>query len=119
MATLYIHCQLGKNLKKSKKNLFIKSTFHSFDNLGDETTENCLTLSGIMYEAEWYNHPSALHRYYILMIANMQRPLAFDGFYVVLLNLETYKQVCLFLNKQNKYRYILLMFALSFLFFFS
>lgn len=46
-----------------------------------------------MYESKWYNLSPNVQKNYVLIISIMQQPLAFDGFYVIHLNLKTFKKV--------------------------
>lgn len=73
--------------------LFAFANMYVYCQLGENSTSDCLKLADLMYDSPWYNLPATVQKNYILMIANMQQPLAFDGFYVVYLNLETFKKV--------------------------
>lgn len=46
-----------------------------------------------LYEFDWHKLPVNLQKHVILMIANTQQPLFYDGFGVVVLNLETFTSV--------------------------
>lgn len=46
-----------------------------------------------LFESNWQNLPLNLRKYYILMLANTKQPLYFDGFGVLILNLETFTKV--------------------------
>lgn len=61
--------------------------------LGKTATENFLTMADLMYKVNWHELPIELQRYFILMMANMQQPLYYHGFGVVILDLETYTSV--------------------------
>lgn len=41
----------------------------------------------------WYELPTELQKNFILMVANMQKLLLYDGFGVIDLNLETFPKV--------------------------
>lgn len=43
-----------------------------------------------LYESNWPNLPISLQKYFAIMIANMQRPLYYDGFGVANLDLKTF-----------------------------
>lgn len=46
-----------------------------------------------VFETNWYDAPVELQKYFIMMIANMQRPLHYHGFKVAVLDLETFSAV--------------------------
>lgn len=48
-----------------------------------------------LFEANWQDLPINLQKYFILMIANSQKPIYYHGFGVAILNLETFCKVIL------------------------
>lgn len=46
-----------------------------------------------VFEDNWHVLPAELQRYFILMIANMQKPIYYHGFGVAILNLNTFVKV--------------------------
>lgn len=61
---------------------------------GKWATESYANMTYYVYEADWPSAPVALQKYFILMIANMQKPLYYHGFGIAVLNLETFAKVC-------------------------
>lgn len=51
-------------------------------------------VADLLFQANWQALPIKLQKYIIVMIASAQRTLYFDGFGIVVLNLEAYTQVC-------------------------
>lgn len=68
-------------------NLFLYCFF------GKWATESYANMTYYVYEADWPSAPVATQKYFILMIANMQRPLYYHGFGIAVLNLETFAKV--------------------------
>lgn len=68
-------------------NLFVYCFF------GKVATESFATMADSLYEANWQNLPIELQKYFILMIANANRPLYYHGFNIAILNLETFSKV--------------------------
>lgn len=68
-------------------NLFVYCYF------GMLATKSYMDMSDSMYESNWYKLPIQLQTYIILMIENMQRPLYYHGFGMVILDLETFTKV--------------------------
>lgn len=72
----------------SLSNLFLFCYF------GKVTTDSFEKMAACLYsEVDWSELPVELQKYLILMIANVQRPLYYHGFYVTILNLETFCSV--------------------------
>lgn len=61
--------------------------------LSSVTTDQFLILIERLFEFDWYKLPVDEQRYFMLMIGNMQQPIAYDGFHVFSLNLATYSKV--------------------------
>lgn len=68
-------------------NLFLYCFF------GKLATDSYAGMAQCMYETNWQDAPAELQKYLILMIANMQKPLQFHGFNVVLIDLNTFTNV--------------------------
>lgn len=66
--------------------------------LGKVSTESFQKMSVCLYETEWCKLRVELQKYFIIMIANTQKPLYYDGFSVITLNLETFCDVNLALK---------------------
>lgn len=60
---------------------------------GEMTTGSYAKMTSSVYEANWPVLHARLQKYVHLMIANMQRPVYYDGFGVSVLNLETFYAV--------------------------
>lgn len=63
---------------------------------GKIATDSFAEMGDISYGADWQNLSPALQRYFIVIIANAQQPLYYDGFGVAILNLEMFQRVSLF-----------------------
>lgn len=70
LANLFLYCFFGKMASESF----------------DQMTE-CL------YESNWQTFPIEFQKYVLLMIGNAQRPLFYEGFGLVALNLRTFTKV--------------------------
>lgn len=68
-------------------NLFVYSYF------GHEANENHMEISDCFYQSDWYNLPLYLEKYFVIIIANAQRPLYYHGFGVAFINLNTFIRV--------------------------
>lgn len=60
---------------------------------GKITTDRYAKMADHLFEINWYKLPIKLQKYLILMIANMQRPLYFDGFGICKLDLGMFQTV--------------------------
>lgn len=60
---------------------------------GSVVTENCGMYADILFESDWYKMPIRLQKYYILMIANTQRPIHLEGHGLVRLSMEAFGRV--------------------------
>lgn len=61
--------------------------------LGKISTESYEEMSDCVYKMKWYVLPIELQKFFILMIANMEKSLQYHGFGVIDLNLETFTKV--------------------------
>lgn len=68
-------------------NMFVHCFF------GKLATDQFDQLPNYLFESDWPNLPLKLQKHHILMLANAQQPLYFDGFGVLILNLETFTKV--------------------------
>lgn len=69
-SNLFAYCYLGK------------MATHSYENMA-----KCL------YDCNWHELSPKLQKYIVVMMANAQRPVYYDGFGVAVLNLETFTKV--------------------------
>lgn len=60
---------------------------------GDYTSNTFKDYPRYLFESNWYKLPIEYQKYFILIIASSQRPLTYDGFRLVSLNLETFLKV--------------------------
>lgn len=56
---------------------------------GKLATDSYAAMSKSMYESNWQNLPIGLQKYVVLIISNTQIPVFYDGFGIVILNLQT------------------------------
>lgn len=76
MSTLLLYCYFGK--------------------LASESYE---AMPVCVYNMNWYEQPSQVQKYVILMIANMDKPICYHGFEVAELNMETFVKVdCIYFH---------------------
>lgn len=68
-------------------NLFLYCFF------GRMATESFEQMAICLYQANWPVLPNHLQKYFLLMIANAQRPLYYHGFGMVAMNLQTFTKV--------------------------
>lgn len=71
----------------SGSNLFLYCHF------GSRSTQTSLAYANLIYDSEWFQLPTELQKFIIVMIANAQRPLFYHGFGVARLNLDTFCSV--------------------------
>lgn len=57
---------------------------------GQLTTESYETIGQHLFESDWQKLPVNLQKYIFLMIQNMQKPLRYNGFGVIVLDLQTF-----------------------------
>lgn len=68
-------------------NLFLYCYF------GKVATESYQKMCIYLFESNWPDLPADLQRFFIIMIANAQRPLYYHGFGFAMLNLETFTRM--------------------------
>lgn len=68
-------------------NLFVYSYF------GHGANVTHMEISDCFFESEWFNLPFYLQKYFVIIIANAQRPLYYHGFGVAFINLNTFIRV--------------------------
>lgn len=84
------------------------STLLLYCYFGKLATESYEMMSECVYKMDWYKLSNELQKYFISMIANMQRPIYYHGFYVANLDLTTFIKVigpisnCIFCNILHK-----------------
>ena len=61
--------------------------------LGKLVTDGFNRLPHHLFHTKWYDTPIAMQKYFILLLANTQRPLFFYGFKIDKLDLETFTSV--------------------------
>lgn len=69
------------------------SNFFIYCYFGKLATKSFEDMPDLLYESNWQTFPIRLQKYIILMIGNMQRPLYYHGFGMVLLDLGTFSKV--------------------------
>lgn len=57
---------------------------------GQSTTESYENIGQHLFESDWQQLPVNLQKYILLMIQNTQIPLRYNGFGVIVLNLQTF-----------------------------
>lgn len=60
---------------------------------GKMTTECYINMADRLYESNWQQLPIDMQKYFILLLANMHKPLYYHGFGILILNLETFQSV--------------------------
>lgn len=56
-------------------------------------TESFGQMTECLFGYSWYELPVDLQKYFVLMIANAQQPMFYNGFKIAVLNLETFTKV--------------------------
>lgn len=80
-----VHLSLGAVISIS--NLFLYCYF------GKLATDSFTSMADCLFDTNWQHLPIELQKYFILIIANMQKPLEYHGFGVAVLNLQTFTEV--------------------------
>lgn len=57
---------------------------------GQLATESYANVGQRLFESDWQRLPVNLQKYLLLMIQNMQKPLCYKGFGVIVLDLQTF-----------------------------
>lgn len=65
-------------------NLFISCFF------GKLATESYSKMTDYLLDTNWYEYPSNLQKYLVVMVANTQRPIVYHGFKIVILDLGSF-----------------------------
>ena len=73
--------------------LVSSSNFFVYCFFGKLATDSFAKMSDRLFEAKWQDLQPNLQKYFIIMIANAQRPQNFHGFNVAILNLETFTKL--------------------------
>lgn len=61
---------------------------------GKVATDSYKRMSDRVFEMTWRKQSVKLQKYFVLMIAYMQRPVYYHGFNVAIMNLHTFINVC-------------------------
>lgn len=69
-ANLYLYCMAGARL-----------------------TTNCIMFSDALFESNWWKMPNHLQKYFILLIAETQKPLFLEGYGIIRITLEAFTKV--------------------------
>lgn len=56
-------------------------------------TDNLILFGDEVFDSNWYELPNEIQKTYILIIANAEKPLKYDGLHMTYLNLPTFSQV--------------------------
>lgn len=89
---------------------FILFTYCYFGKVATDSFQN---MADCIYEMNWHELPIEQQKYFILMIANTQKPLYYHGFNVTL-NLETFCQVSNFVKFHTvSYKLLTVFFPIS------
>lgn len=62
---------------------------------GDVVSRNFIMYADCLFETDWYKMANPLQKYFIIMIAETQKPLYFDGYSIININLEAFSKVFL------------------------
>lgn len=60
---------------------------------GTMATESYEMMSDCVYDMNWYEQPNKLQKYFILMLANMQKSIYYHGFEMAKLDMNTFVKV--------------------------
>lgn len=63
---------------------------------GDVATRNFAQYADSLFNVDWYKTPNHLQKFFILMIAETQRPLRFEGYRIIDINLNAFTNVRFF-----------------------
>lgn len=64
-------------------------------------------MADCIYELAWRKLTNGLQKYFIILIANMQRPFYYHGFGIANLDLETFTKVKIIAINKNNITYLL------------
>lgn len=53
-------------------------------------TSNCQMFADILFDSNWFEIPNHLQKYFIVMIAQTQRPMYLEGYGLIRLSMETF-----------------------------
>lgn len=60
---------------------------------GSVATNNLLSFADALFESNWFQMPNYVQKYFIIMIAESQRPIYLSGLGLIRLNLEAFTKV--------------------------
>lgn len=69
---------------------------------GKIASESFEKMTDYLYETNWPEYPVQLQKYFILLIANTQKPIHYVGSGIAVLNLNTFLKVYNLLKKNRK-----------------
>lgn len=65
-------------------------------------TDNCIMFADALFETQWRKIPNHLQKYFIIMIAEAQKPIYLEGYGIIGLSLETFTKVTTYAEKVDK-----------------
>lgn len=66
-------------------------------------TNNALKYADILFESDWYKMSNEYQKYFIIMIAETQRPIYLDGYGIIRVSLEAFTRVWIASILSSKY----------------
>lgn len=60
---------------------------------GAIVTNNCVKYADALFESNWFNMPKHFQKYFIIMIAETQKPIYLEGYGLIRLSLESFTKV--------------------------
>lgn len=72
---------------------FIIQMLFSFCYLGSQLTSKAFEINDSIYGSDWYNYPSKIQMYTILIMKRSQKPFIMTGYALVTCSLEKFKDV--------------------------
>lgn len=79
----------------------------SYCYFGKMTTDAYASMPDRLFESNWQQLSINLQKYVILMIGNMHKPLFYHGYGILILNLETFRDVRAMKNKILLFKYLI------------
>ena len=64
-----------------------------FSHLADSSVDRITSIQRSVYNLNWYDFSPGLQKYFILILAQSQRDISFDGFSLVFCTLESFGMV--------------------------
>lgn len=69
-------------------------------------TDNLILFGDEVFDSNWYELPNEIQKTYILIIANAEKQLKYDGLHMVYLNLPTFSQVRIFYSHSVEFFFL-------------